>query len=227
MTAIKIAPSMLAADFTRLGDQVREAEAAGADVIHVDVMDGRYVPNITMGPVAVEAIRRVTALPLDVHLMIVEPERHLEAFAAAGADTLTVHVEASTHLYRTLQHIRSLDVRAGVALNPHTPVVMIENVYDVLDQVLVMTVNPGFGGQTFIPATLPKIRAVRERSRALGRPLDIQVDGGIGPDTAGMVVAAGANVLVAGQAIFGAAEGVAAAIRAIRAGAEAALLSAI
>ncbi len=223
MTTIKIAPSLLSADFTRLGEQVREAEAAGADMIHIDVMDGCFVPNITMGPLVVAAVRRVTTLPLDVHLMIVEPERHVEAFAAAGASTLTVHVEASTHLHRTLEHIRGLGVRAGVALNPHTPVVMIEHVYDLLDQVLVMTVNPGFGGQSFIPATMPKIHAVREHSEVLGRPLDIQVDGGIAPETAGKVVAAGANVLVAGNAIFAASEGIAGAIQAIRAAGRAAL----
>jgi ribulose-phosphate 3-epimerase len=222
MTTIKIAPSILSADFTRLGDHVLEAEAAGADIIHVDVMDGRFVPNITMGPLVLRAVRRVTKLPLDVHLMIVEPERYVEAFAEAGADTLTVHVEANPHLHRTLQLIRSLGVRAAVALNPHTPAVMIDDIYDMLDQVLVMTVNPGFGGQQFIPATLSKIRQVRQRADELGLDLDIQVDGGIAPDTAGRVVSAGANVLVAGNAIFGAAEGVAAAIAAIRAGAEAA-----
>ena len=219
MNPIKIAPSILSADFTRLGEHVREAAEAGADVIHVDVMDGRFVPNITMGPLVVKALRRVTDLPLDVHLMIVEPEKYVEAFAGAGADTLTVHVEASPHLHRTLQHIRSLNVRAAVALNPHTPVVMIEHVYDLLDQVLVMTVNPGFGGQQFIPATLSKIREVRRQAEARGLPLDIQVDGGIGPDTVVQVVQAGANVLVAGNAIFGAPEGVDAAIQAIRQGA--------
>ncbi|NPV68832.1 MAG: ribulose-phosphate 3-epimerase [Anaerolineae bacterium] len=227
MNTIKIAPSLLSADFARLGEQIHEAEAGGADVIHVDVMDGCFVPNITVGPLVLSAIRRVTALPLDVHLMIVEPERHLNAFAAAGANTLTVHVEASIHLHRTLQQIRDLGLRAGVALNPHTPVTMIENVYDLLDQVLVMTVNPGFGGQTFLPTMLPKIRAVRERSTALGHRLDIEVDGGIAPDTVGAVVAAGANVLVAGNAIFAAPEGIAAAIQAIRAGAAAARYDAV
>ena len=223
MNPIKIAPSILSADFTRLGEHVHEAAKAGADVIHVDVMDGRFVPNITMGPLVVKALRRITDLPLDVHLMIVEPEKYVEAFAEAGADTLTVHVEASPHLHRTLQHIRSLNVRPAVALNPHTPVLMIEHVYDLLDQVLVMTVNPGFGGQQFIPATLAKIREVRRQAQARGLSLDIQVDGGIGPDTVGQVVQAGANVLVAGNAIFGAPEGVAAAIQAIRQGAQLAL----
>ncbi|MBN2471461.1 MAG: ribulose-phosphate 3-epimerase [Anaerolineae bacterium] len=227
MNPIKIAPSILSADFTRLGEHVREAAAAGADVIHIDVMDGRFVPNITMGPLVVRAVRQVTDLPLDVHLMIVEPERYLEAFAEAGADTLTVQVEASPHLHRTLQVIRGLGVRASVALNPHTPPVMIEHVYEMLDQVLVMTVNPGFGGQEFIPAMLEKIREVRRQVSARGLPVDIQVDGGIAPDTVGQVVQAGANVLVAGNAIFGAPEGVAAAIRALREGAQRAQLRSV
>lgn len=223
MNPIKIAPSILSADFARLGEHVQEAAEAGADVIHVDVMDGRFVPNITLGPLVVKALRRVTDLPLDVHLMIVEPERYLQAFAEAGADTLTVHVEASPHLHRTLQVIRDLGVRAGVALNPHTPAVMIEGVYDLLDQVLVMTVNPGFGGQQFIPSTLSKIREVRQQAEARGLALDVQVDGGIGPQTVGQVVKAGANVLVAGNAIFGAPEGVGPALQAIRGGAQTAL----
>jgi ribulose-phosphate 3-epimerase len=222
MNVIKIAPSILSADFARLGEHVQEAEAAGADVIHVDVMDGSYVPNITVGVPVIKALRRVTNLPLDVHLMIVQPERHVEAFVDAGVNTLTVHVEASVHLHRTLQMIRDRGVRAGVALNPHTPVVMIEHVYELLDQVLVMTVNPGFGGQQFLPATLPKIRAVRQQIEARRLPIDLQVDGGIDPETVGGVVRAGANVLVAGNAIFGAAEGVGPAIRAIRDGAWAA-----
>ncbi|GAB4576148.1 MAG: ribulose-phosphate 3-epimerase [Anaerolineae bacterium] len=219
MNPIKIAPSILSADFARLGEHVQEAVAGGADVIHVDVMDGRFVPNITIGPLVVKALRRVTDLPLDVHLMIVEPERYLEAFAEAGADTLTVHVEASPHLHRTLQAIRALGVRASVALNPHTPVIMIEHVYELLDQVLIMTVNPGFGGQAFIPATLEKIRAVRREVDARRLPIDVQVDGGIAPQTVAQVVQAGANVLVAGNAIFAAPDGVAAAIRALREGA--------
>ncbi len=226
MNPIKIAPSILSADFTRLGEHVSEAVAAGADMIHVDVMDGRFVPNITMGPLVVKALRRVTDLPLDVHLMIVEPERYVEAFAEAGADTLTVQVEASPHLHRTLQAIRALDVRAAVALNPHTPPVMIEHVYDLLDQVLVMTVNPGFGGQAFIPATLEKVREVRRQVEARGLPIDIQVDGGIAPDTAGQVVKAGANVLVAGNAIFGAPD-VAVALHALRDAAQQALLRSV
>ncbi len=216
MNHIRLAPSILSADFARLGEQVAAAEAAGADQIHVDVMDGRFVPNITMGPVVVKALRRVTDLPLDVHLMIVEPERYLEAFAEAGAGTLTVHVEASPHLHRTLQHIRGLGCKAGVALNPHTPVIMIDAVWDLLDLVLVMTVNPGFGGQAFLPTMLPKIRAVRERVAALDLDVDVEVDGGISPATAGQVVDAGANVLVAGNAIFGAPTGIEAAIQALR-----------
>lgn len=222
MNPIKIAPSILSADFARLGEHVQEAVDAGADVIHVDVMDGRFVPNITLGPLVVQALRRVTDLPLDVHLMIVEPERYIQAFADAGADTLTVHVEASPHLHRTLQVIRDFGVRSAVALNPHTPAVMIEGVYELLDQVLVMTVNPGFGGQKFIPSTLNKIRQVRQQAKSRGLALDIQVDGGIDPRTVGQVVQAGANVLVAGSAIFGAPEGVAGAVRAIRDGAHAA-----
>jgi ribulose-phosphate 3-epimerase len=219
---IKIAPSILSADLTQLGAQVKAAEAAGADMIHIDVMDGRFVPNITWGLPIVKAVKQVTDLPLDVHLMIVEPERYLDAFREAGADTLTVHVEASPHLHRTLQHIRGLGVRASVALNPHTPAVMLDMVYGLLDMVLVMTVNPGFGAQSFLPEVLPKIEAVRARSEALGMALDIQVDGGISPVTVGQVVDAGANVLVAGNAIFNAPEGITAATKAIRAGAEAA-----
>ncbi len=222
MNAIKIAPSILSADFVRLGEHVQEAVAAGADVIHVDVMDGSYVPNITVGVPVIKALRRVTDLPLDVHLMIVQPERHVQAFADAGVNTLTVHVEACVHLHRALQLIRDRGVRAGVALNPHTPAVMIELVYELLDQVLVMTVNPGFGGQEFLPAMLPKIREVRRQIEARRLPIDLQVDGGIDPETVGRVVRAGANVLVAGNAIFGASEGVGPALRAIREGAWAA-----
>ncbi|MFC1959335.1 ribulose-phosphate 3-epimerase [Chloroflexota bacterium] len=217
MPPLKLAPSILSADLTRLGEQVREAEAAGADMIHIDVMDGRFVPNLTWGPPVVAAVRRITDLPLDVHLMMVEPERYLDAFAQAGATTLTVHVEASPHLHRTLQYTRSLGVRAAVALNPHTPALMLEGVWELLDQVLVMTVNPGFGGQQFIPATLTKIRQVREWSQRMGLDLDVQVDGGINAQTAAEVVAVGANVLVAGNAIFAAPEGIATAMQAIRA----------
>ncbi len=217
---ITIAPSILSADFTRLGEQVAAAEAAGADMIHVDVMDGHFVPNITMGPLVVRALRRVTALPLDVHLMVEQPERHVEAFAEAGASALTVHIEASPHLHRTLQHIRALGCRAGVSLNPHTPAMMIDGVWGLLDLVLVMTVNPGFGGQRFLPEVLPKIAEVRARIDARQLHIDLAVDGGIEPEqTAGLAMEAGANLLIAGEAIFGAPAGIAAAIRAFRAAA--------
>jgi ribulose-phosphate 3-epimerase len=195
-----IAPSILSADFGRLAEEVRAAEHAGADWIHVDVMDGRFVPNITIGPVVVEAIRAATTLPLDVHLMIAEPERYLEAFARAGADGLSVHVEACPHLHRTLQHIRHLRKRAGVVLNPATHESTVEYVLDVADLILVMSVNPGFGGQAFIPEVLPKVRALR---RMIGeRPVQLEIDGGIAPDTAALATHAGARVLVAGSAVF-------------------------
>lgn len=214
--SIRIAPSILAADFTRLGEQIAAAAAGGADQIHIDVMDGRFVPNITMGPLAVEAARRVTDLPLDVHLMIVEPEKHVQAFADAGADNITVHVETCNHLHRTIQQIHQAGTQASVVLNPHTPALMIQDILPFVDMVLVMTVNPGFGGQTFIPETLGKIRAIRAMITALGRPIDIQVDGGITVDTAPLVVAHGANVLVAGTSVFRAPEGIAAAISNLR-----------
>lgn len=216
MPKLLISPSILSADFTRLGEHVYEAVAAGADMIHVDVMDGRFVPNITFGPLVVSALRRVTELPLDVHLMIVEPEKYVEAFAEAGADIVMVHVETSPNLHRTLQLIRSTGCRAGVVLNPHTSAMMLESVWDLLDQVLVMTVNPGFGAQKFLPTMLPKITQIRERIESLGLDINIEVDGGIAAATAPQVVQAGANVLVAGNAIFAAPEGVAAATRALR-----------
>jgi ribulose-phosphate 3-epimerase len=203
---IQVAPSILSADFGRLAEEVRAVDLAGCDQIHVDVMDGRYVPNLTIGPLVVEAVRRATSKPLDVHLMIVEPERYLEAFARAGADTITVHVEASVHLHRTIQQIKALGKRAGVALNPHTHESAIDHVLDDLDLVLVMSVNPGFGGQSFIPAVVRKIAALRRRLEERGRPLssiDIEVDGGINASTAADVAAAGANLLVAGSAVFG------------------------
>ncbi len=212
-TPVKIAPSILSADFARLGEEVRAIDEAGADWIHVDVMDGHFVPNLTIGPVVIRAIRAWSEKPFDVHLMIDPAQPYLEAFAAAGADILTVHAEADRHLDRSLQVIRGLGKRAGVSLNPATPEAAIEHVLDRLDLILVMTVNPGFGGQSFIPAQLEKIRRLREM---IGdRPIDLQVDGGINPATAPEVVAAGADVLVAGTAVFGAAE-YAEAIRALR-----------
>lgn len=199
---IKIAPSILAADFTRLGQQIEEVENAGADLIHIDVMDGRFVPNITMGPLIVEAVRRVTKLPLDVHLMIVEPERHIETFAQAGADRITVHIEASPHLHRTLSYIRESGCKAGVALNPHTPSTTLIDLMHMLDQIIVMTVNPGFGGQKFLPETMPKIARLRAMISDGQHPIDLEVDGGINPQTALTTVQAGANVLIAGSDIF-------------------------
>ncbi len=199
---VRIAPSILSADFGRLAEEVRAAEAAGADVIHVDVMDGRFVPNITIGPLVVAAVRKATKLPLDVHLMIVEPERYVEAFVEAGAGTVSVHAEASPHLHRTLQVIRHAGARPSVALNPSTDLTAVEWVLEDCAQVLVMTVNPGFGGQHFIPAALEKVRRLRAMAEARGLALDIEVDGGINHDTVEAVVAAGANVLVAGTAVF-------------------------
>jgi len=200
---VRIAPSILSADLGRLGEEIRDAEAGGADWIHVDVMDGRFVPNITLGPLIVAAARRSTALPLDVHLMIVEPERYVESFAEAGADVISVHVEASIHLQRTLSQIRSLGKRAGVVLNPHTPEAAIEYVLEDVDLVLLMTVNPGFGGQSFLPQVLSKVEAVRKMIDRRGLPIDLEVDGGIAVGTAKQAVDAGARVLVAGNAVFG------------------------
>ena len=199
-----IAPSILSADFGRLAEDVRAVEEAGADWIHVDVMDGRFVPNITIGPLIVSAVRRATTLPIDVHLMIVEPERYVEEFHKAGADWISVHVEASPHLHRTVQQIKALGAKAGVVLNPHTSEESIRHVIDDVDLVLVMSVNPGFGGQSFIPAALPKLRAIRAMIAATGRDVALEVDGGVSPATAREVVDAGARVLVAGSAVFGA-----------------------
>jgi ribulose-phosphate 3-epimerase len=211
----KIAPSILSADFGRLAEEIAAVEKAGADWIHVDVMDGRFVPNITIGPAVVEAARRATELPLDVHLMIVEPERHLEAFARAGADYLVVHAEACVHLHRALQMIHDLGVKAGVSYNPATPLGSLTPVLDLVDVVLIMSVNPGFGGQKFIPAALPKVAETRELVGSQDREIHVEVDGGVGPTTAGEVKAAGADVLVAGSAVYGTGD-YAAAIRSIR-----------
>ena len=201
---VLISPSLLSCDFGRLAEEVRAVEAAGADWIHVDVMDGRFVPNITLGPVIVEAIKRVATKPLDVHLMIVEPEKYVEAFVKAGADVLTVHVEASPHLHRTLQHIRSLGAKPSVVLNPSTPLSAVEEVLGEVDMVLLMSVNPGFGGQSFIESTVDKVRRLRAMMDARGVKAHIEVDGGINAETARRVVEAGADVLVAGSYVFGA-----------------------
>lgn len=213
---IKIAPSILSADFSRLGDQVAEAERGGADAIHIDIMDGNFVPNITMGPVVVEAIRRYTNLPFDLHLMIDAPDRYIADFAAAGADTITVHAEACVHLHSVVQQIRAASKRPSVAISPATPVSAIEEIIADLDQALVMTVNPGFGGQAFIEAMLGKISRVRALIEERGLDTDLQVDGGISAATAAAVARAGANVLVAGSAIYNDRMSVADAIAAIR-----------
>ena len=203
---IKIAPSILSADFARLGDDVAAVDRAGADYIHVDVMDGHFVPNITIGPLVVDALRRVTAKPLDVHLMIENPDRYIAEFARAGADIITVHQEAVPHLHRTVQLIKSLGKKAGVSLNPATPVESLDVILDDLDLVLVMSVNPGFGGQSFIPSALAKIRALRQKITARGLATELEVDGGVKLDNIGEIVAAGADVLVAGSAVFSTAD---------------------
>ena len=200
---VQIAPSILSADFAALGDAIAAAERGGADLIHVDIMDGHFVPNITIGPPVVKSLRRVARVPLDVHLMIEDPDRYVEAFVDAGAASLTVHAEAVVHLHRTVHFIKSLGAKAGVALNPATPVSALEQIAGDVDYVLVMTVNPGFGGQTFIPRSESKVRAVRELLRREGSTAPIEVDGGIDVHTAPGIVAAGADILVAGNAIFG------------------------
>lgn len=202
MHSFKIAPSILSADFAHLGAQVAEAEAGGADWVHVDVMDGHFVPNLTIGPLVVQALRPVTTLPLDVHLMIEAPERYLEDFARAGADVLTVHWEACTHLHRTLQQIRELGVKAGISLNPATPVSVLEEVLSEVDLVLLMSVNPGFGGQSYIPSSTAKIRKLRQLMQECESAALVEVDGGVNAQTIREVVVTGADVLVAGSAVF-------------------------
>lgn len=199
---VRIAPSILSADFAKLGEEVRAIDAAGADYVHIDVMDGHFVPNITIGPAVVKALRPHSELPFDVHLMIAPVDPYIPKFAEAGANILTVHPEAGAHLHRTLQLIKSHGVKAGVALNPATPLEALDHVFDELDLILVMSVNPGFGGQDFIASALPKIEALRARIDASGRTIDLEVDGGVNLETAPSVIAAGADVLVAGSASF-------------------------
>src|SRR6056297_672408 len=200
---MKIAPSILSADFSRLGEEIRAIDQAGADYVHIDVMDGHFVPNITIGPLVVDAVRRVTDLPLDVHLMIEHPDRYVGDFAKAGADLIVVHVEAGVHLHRTIQLIRSLGKKAGVSLNPATPASSLEMILAEIDLVLVMSVNPGFGGQGFIPSSLDKIAALRKEIDRRGLQVELEVDGGVKPENIAEIAAAGADVFVAGSAVFG------------------------
>ncbi|MCZ6513111.1 MAG: ribulose-phosphate 3-epimerase [Nitrospinae bacterium] len=200
---VKIAPSILAADFSRLGEEVKAVEEAGADWIHVDVMDGKFVPNITVGPLVVEALRKVTDLPLDVHLMIENADHYVEDFVAAGADIISVHAEACPHLHRTIQRIKDSGVKAGVVLNPATTLFALDEIIEQVDMVLLMSVNPGYGGQEFIGSVLSKIELLRNTLNESGVELDVEVDGGVKPDNAATIKKAGANVLVAGSAIFG------------------------
>jgi ribulose-phosphate 3-epimerase len=203
MKTMMMAPSILSADFSRLGDEIRAVEAAGAEVIHVDVMDGHFVPNITIGPLVVNAVRQVTDLPVDVHLMITQPDQYLKDFADAGADWITVHVEACTHLHRTLSFIRSLGKKAGAVLNPATSLSTLDYVLEDLDLVMLMSVNPGFGGQSFIPSTLDKCRKLRAMLDKVNPEAGIEIDGGMSPKTIGSMAEAGANIFVAGSAIYG------------------------
>jgi ribulose-phosphate 3-epimerase len=214
---VKLAPSILAADFARLGEQVAEAEQAGADRIHVDVMDGHFVPNLSMGAPIVASLRRVTHLPLEIHLMISDPDLFLDEFVEAGSDSFLVHWEGNANLHRTIQRIKALGKRAGVVINPATPAAVLEEILHDVEQVLIMTVDPGFGHQHFLPTTLPKIRHVRQMIEQIKPGCDVEVDGGIDAETAPLAVAAGANVLVAGTAIFGENEGVAEAMNRLRA----------
>ncbi len=199
----KIAPSILSADFSRLGDEIRRVEDAGADLIHIDVMDGAFVPNITVGPFILEAVRRVTSLPLDVHLMIERPEQYISDFANAGADIITVHVEACTHLHRTIQVIKEKGKKAGVSVNPATPLMLAKYVLQDIDLLLIMSVNPGFGGQKFIPSMLDKIKKARQMVDKLGAKVSIEIDGGVKLENIGEVLAAGADIFVSGSGIFG------------------------
>jgi ribulose-phosphate 3-epimerase len=199
---IKIAPSILSADFARLGDEIRAAEEAGAHILHIDVMDGHFVPNITIGPPVVESIRKITRLPLDVHLMIEEPDKFLKDFITAGADILTVHVEATVHLHRSVQAIKESGIKAGVSINPATPVRSLEDILGDVDHVLLMSVNPGFGGQEFIPHTLVKLRLLKKMISEAGLPTLIEIDGGVKPENAKSIAAAGADILVMGSAFF-------------------------
>jgi ribulose-phosphate 3-epimerase len=216
MPTVKIAPSILTADFGRLADEVRAAEAAGVDLLHLDIMDGRFVPNITFGPILVESLRKVTTLPFDLHLMIVEPEKHVEAFASV-ADTINVHIEASPHINRTLTEIRRLGRRAGVCLNPGTPISAIEESLPDADQVMVMTINPGWGGQQMLPHQLEKVTRIRDLLASLGSPADIEIDGGVKVANIARCVAAGGNILVCGSSIYNAEASVADNIAALRA----------
>ncbi len=203
MNTMMIAPSILSADFARLGEEIRAVEAVGVEVIHVDVMDGHFVPNITIGPLVVRAARQVTGLPLDVHLMITEPDRYVQDFADAGADWITVHVEACTHLHRTVHHIKDLGKKAGVVLNPATSLATLDYILPDLDLVMLMGVNPGFGGQSFIESTLGKIRKLCRLLKDIDSPAGIEIDGGVGPGTIARIAGAGANIFVAGSAVFG------------------------